>query len=186
MVLQILISAFFKPRDGSGMNLVSEVIFRRFTTMDLERVMEINRTCLPENYSAHFFLDIYANCPEAFIVAEVDREVVGYVMCRMESGFSDLGGFRLVRKGHIVSLAVKSNFRRRGIATTLMSSAISALTAQGASEAFVEVRVTNGPAINLYQKLGFRIVKRVPRYYLDGVDAYVMSISTSQFRGSSM
>ncbi|MGQ9542629.1 MAG: ribosomal protein S18-alanine N-acetyltransferase [Candidatus Bathyarchaeia archaeon] len=168
------------------MHLVSEVIFRRFSTKDLERVIEINRTCLPENYSAHFFLDVYANCPDAFMVAEVESDIVGYVMCRMESGFSDLGGFRLVRKGHIVSIAVKPNFRRRGIATALMSSAISALTAHGASEAFVEVRVTNDPAISLYQKLGFRVVKRIPRYYLDGVDAYVMSIPTSHFNQPTM
>ena len=41
---------------------------------------------------------------------------------------------------------------------------------------FLEVRVSNTPAINLYKKFGFKIVRRIPYYYRDGEDAYVMVI----------
>jgi len=44
-----------------------------------------------------------------------------------------------------------------------------------AKQCFLEVRVTNMPAINLYRKLGFQITKTIKSYYMDGEDAYVMS-----------
>jgi len=162
------------------MNLRSEAKIRRFSAEDLATVMEINRTCLPENYSSYFFLDIYRNCPDAFLVAQVEARIVGYIMCRLETGFSDFARLRPVKKGHIVSIAVIPEYRRTGIGGTLMLSAISALASNGYSEAFVEVRITNEPAISLYRKLEFTIVKRVPRYYYNGEDAYVMAIQLNR------
>ena len=157
------------------MELTTEVILRRFSNADLDDVMTINRTYLPENYGAYFFLDIHKNCPNAFLVAETSGRIVGYIMCRLESGFSEFGRMRPARKGHIVSVAVVPDYRRMGVGSALMTSSISALSDYGYSEAFVEVRVTNEPAISLYSKLGFKIVKRAPRYYYNGEDAYVMA-----------
>ncbi len=157
------------------MNLTSEISLRRFTTMDLEKVMEINKTCLPENYNTYFFLEIFKNCPEAFVLAEAKSIIIGYVMCRLESGFSDFSRIKPVRKGHVVSIAINPNYRRTGIARALMLSAMSSLTSYGSSEAFCEVRVSNEPALALYKKLGFTIRKRISRYYYDGEDSFVMA-----------
>ncbi|RLI05309.1 ribosomal-protein-alanine acetyltransferase, partial [Candidatus Bathyarchaeota archaeon] len=52
---------------------------RKFREEDLEKVVLINRLCLPENYSSSFFLDLHKNYPEIFIVAEHKNEVIGYV-----------------------------------------------------------------------------------------------------------
>ena len=194
--LKFSVNSYISDSQSTGdneMNLASEVTLRRFTNADLDNVMNINRSCLPENYSTYFYLDIYKNCPDAFIVAEAEGRLVGYIMCRVESGFSDFGRMRPSRKGHIVSIAVMPEYRRFGIATSLMFSATSALATYGCSEAFVEVRVTNEPAIQLYKRIGFEIVRRVPRYYYDGEDAYVMSVQIdrrlldrSQERNSSV
>ena len=79
---------------------------RVFTTDDLERVMHINKTCLPENYTTYFYRDLYQRYPETFLVAEVDGEIQGYVLCRIEKGFSKIGRMLPVRLCHIVSIAV--------------------------------------------------------------------------------
>ncbi|HDO20014.1 MAG TPA: ribosomal-protein-alanine N-acetyltransferase [Candidatus Bathyarchaeota archaeon] len=147
---------------------------REFRTTDLERVIWINETCLPENYTPSFYLQHHFEHPKAFLVAEVNGEVVGYVMCRIELGLSNIK-FGLTRKGHIISIAVLPEYRRRGIGETLMRKAMEAMREYGATEYYLEVRVSNIPAINLYRKLNYKIVKRIPGYYLDGEDAYVMA-----------
>ena len=114
--------------------------------------------------------------PEAFAVAEIQGQVVGYIMCRLEHGFSDIKKLRFARKGHIVSVAVMPEFRMLGVGYGLVERALSALSAQKADECYLEVRVTNTPAINLYKKMRFDVTRTIPRYYYDGSDAYVMSI----------
>ncbi|TMI46445.1 hypothetical protein E6H19_01700 [Candidatus Bathyarchaeota archaeon] len=68
--------------------LEAPYLLRPFHPDDLSSVIEINRVCLPENYSPYFFLEVYKSCPEAFIIAEKERKVAGYIMCRLEFGFS--------------------------------------------------------------------------------------------------
>ncbi len=150
-------------------------VIRRFNPNDLNAVIEINRRCLPENYTINFFMDIYRNCPEAFLVAEAEDKIVGYIMCRLEYGFSDFNRFKLVKKGHIVSIAVLNEYRRKGIGSSLIAQALKELANAQAKECYLEVRITNEAGINLYKKFGFVITQRIAYYYHDGEDAYVMS-----------
>jgi ribosomal-protein-alanine N-acetyltransferase len=148
---------------------------RRFEQKDLESVMEINKACLPENYSSSFFLEISEKLPEGFLVALNNERVVGYVMCRLERGFSEMNRFKFIKKGHIVSIAVLPEHRRKGIATELVSRAAKELAEKEAEECFLEVRISNKPAQNLYRKLGFRETRTIPFYYQNGEGAIVMS-----------
>lgn len=138
--------------------------------------MHINRVCLPENYMDFFFIELYRKYPETFIVAEENGEVVGYIMCRIESGLSNFGFSGLIKKGHIVSVAVLAEFRRKGIGEALITEAVKAMQLYSAKQCFLEVRVTNEAAINAYKKLGFQVARMVRNYYADGEDAYVMTI----------
>ncbi|MGP3667002.1 MAG: ribosomal protein S18-alanine N-acetyltransferase [Candidatus Bathyarchaeota archaeon] len=149
---------------------------RKFREEDLDKVITINRLCLPENYSSEFFLEIYRSYPETFIVVEYGGEVVGYIMVRVETGFSDFHKFKLIRKGHVVSIAVLPEHRLKGVGKSLLLTAMEKMVERyKCQETFLEVRVSNFPAISLYKKLGYREIKRIPYYYLDGEDAYLMS-----------
>jgi len=151
---------------------------RRFRPEDLNQVMYINQVCLPENYSTYFFIDLYTNFPETFIVAEEDNKVVGYIMCRIESGFS---GFSLMKRGHVISIAVLPGYRRKGIGEALLREALQAMVNYyGVKECYLEVRVSNSPAINLYKKIGFKIERTIRGYYADGENAYLMRIKIPQ------
>ncbi len=153
----------------------SEAVFREAEVRDIPQVVYINRVCLPENYPEYFFYYHLENWPKSFIVAEVNGTIVGYVMTRVETGVSFVGSF-IARRGHIVSIAVLEAYRRRGIGERLMRISMDAMKKYyKASEAYLEVRVSNKPAIKLYEKLGFRIVKILKRYYSDGEDAYLMA-----------
>jgi len=152
-----------------------EYVVREFRPEDLNAVIRINRQNLPENYPPFFFKLHHENFPKAFLVAEMGGEVIGYVMCRVETGrlYTKEG---VGRQGHIVSIAVVPEMRRRGVGTSLMVKAMEALRkVYGVDEYYLEVRVSNTPAINLYRKLGFKPVKVLRGYYLDGEDAYLMA-----------
>ena len=143
---------------------------------DLPSVMRINRICLPENYTYFFFESILRNYPKTFLVAEVNGKMAGYIMCRIERGFSKLDKLNFKKLGHVISIAVLPEYRRKGIARNLLSSALKALKEHyGCEEAYLEVRVSNSPALSLYRKLGFTVIKVSKRYYVDGENAYVMA-----------
>ena len=150
-------------------------MLRPFQDADIDQVMHINFKCLPENYTPQFFLDLHQRFPKAFLVAVVDDKVVGYVMCRIEIGFPEMGGIGIIKKGHVVSLAVLPEYRRMGIGRALTMKVLDAMSDYGAKECFLEVRVSNLPAINLYEKLGLRPVKRNSGYYSGGETALVMA-----------
>ena len=148
---------------------------RKFVPDDLQGVMQINRVCLPENYTDFFFMDLHQRFPETFIVAEENCEIAGYIMCRIEVGLSNYGFGGLIRKGHVVSIAVMPEYRRKGVAKALITKALEGMDYYKAKQCFLEVRVTNDTAISLYKKLGFEITRTINGYYSDGEDAYVMT-----------
>ena len=149
---------------------------READEQDILSVMNINRICLPENYSYSFFESILRSYPKSFLIAEVDGRIAGYVMCRVERVFSRFERFRLRRAGHIISIAVLPEYRRRGIGRTLLTKAMENLREHyNCSETFLEVRVSNKEAIKLYESMGFVKVEVLKRYYMDGEDAYLMA-----------
>ena len=148
---------------------------RKFKPDDLQSVIRINRYCLPENYIDFFFMDLYQRFPETFIVAEQDGKIVGYIMCRIEVGLASLGLGGLVRKGHVVSIAVLPQGRRKGVARALMTGAMEGMRHYKAKLCYLEVRVTNEPGVALYKNLGFKVGRTLRGYYSDGEDAYNMT-----------
>ena len=148
---------------------------RKFVPDDLQSVMQINRVCLPENYTDFFFVDLHQRFPETFIVAEDDGKVSGYIMCRIEVGLSNYGFGGLIRKGHVVSIAVMPLCRRKGMASAVIKKALEGMEYYKAKQCFLEVRVTNESGITLYKKLGFEVTRTINGYYSDGEDAYVMT-----------
>ncbi|MDP6458066.1 MAG: N-acetyltransferase [Candidatus Bathyarchaeota archaeon] len=151
-------------------------MLRGFRPNDLNRVRDINVECLPENYSKFFYRDLYRRFPETFIVAEADGQIQGYIMCRIERGLSKFKSLRPARLCHVVSIAVREPYRRQGIAKGIMLVAMEkGQETYEASECYLEVRVSNGPALVLYEKLGFTRIKRNYSYYMNGEDAWMMA-----------
>ena len=148
---------------------------RRFKPSDLEQVMHINRVCLPENYTTFFFMNLYQRFPETFIVAEENGDVVGYTMCRIETGIPSFKLLGITRKGHVISIAVLPEHQREGIGYALMREAMEAMVNYKAKECYLEVRASNVPAVNLYRKMGFEVARTMRGYYADGEAAYVMA-----------
>jgi ribosomal-protein-alanine N-acetyltransferase len=138
--------------------------------------MEINMKTLPEHYSDYFYESLLSELPEAFLVAEIGGRTIGYIMCKTEYGFSNFKKLGFVKKGHVVSVAVLDEHRRKGIGRTLVEESLKGVQIRKCDELYLEVRCSNNEAVRLYEKMGFIIKQRLKSYYRDGEDAYLMTI----------
>jgi len=158
---------------------IGNCVIRRCDPSDILPVMEINLKTLPEHYSDYFYESLLAELPEAFLVAEIEKKLVGYIMCKIEYGFSNFKKLGFVKKGHVVSIAVLPEHRNKGIGRALVEESLLGVKLKKADELYLEVRCSNNEAIKLYEKLEFVIKQRLKAYYRDGEDAYLMTIEFS-------
>ncbi len=155
---------------------MGDYVIRRCEEQDLPMVIDINMAALPEHYSDYFFESILRELPEAFIVAEYDGKIIGYIMCKIEFGFSNFRKLGFVKKGHVVSVAVLEEHRNKGLGKALMLEGINGSMHKKSDEIYLEVRVSNTGAVKMYERLGFETKSRLRSYYRDGEDAYLMAL----------
>jgi ribosomal-protein-alanine N-acetyltransferase len=158
-------------------NKGSPFTIRNARIEDIEQIIHINKDSLPENYPHYFFIEHLKEYGLAFFVGLVNYNVVGYVMPRIEWGFSNFKQIpSIVKKGHIVSIAVEQHYRKMGIGSALLRESMKAMKENyKVEEVYLEVRVSNEVAINMYRKNGYKEVKLLKGYYADGEDAYLMA-----------
>jgi ribosomal-protein-alanine N-acetyltransferase len=142
------------------MKLESEktpISIRRFQADNIDHVLEIEKQAFPKSAYAKEVLLTYARMlPDTFMVAELGHEIAGYIIFETS--------------GHVLSMAVKPAFRKKGLGTALLMHA-----REGAEgRLWLEVRSKNVSAIAFYRKAGMEITARVPRYYGDD-DALIMA-----------
>ncbi len=132
---------------------------------DLDDVMEIEEMAFSMPWSRWMFeRELSYKDNSHFLVVRSGAKLMGYI-----------GFWLLEDEAHIVTIAVRSDFRRRGIGGILIASALNLAVSLGAEKATLEVRVSNIPAQNLYYRLGFEIAAIRREFYSDtGEDAYVM------------
>ncbi|MCR5255882.1 MAG: ribosomal protein S18-alanine N-acetyltransferase [Acetatifactor sp.] len=105
-----------------------------------------------------------------YLVAVCDGEVVSLAGYRESYGEADIDNVFTDRK-----------YQGRGIATRVLQKLIDEGTATGITAFTLEVRVSNEPAIHVYEKLGFKSVGIRPRFYEKPVeDANIMWLYISQ------
>ena len=76
-------------------------------------------------------------------------------------------------EAELLRLAIKEPFRRHGYGRQFMTALIKWLRDEGVNQMWLEVRISNEPAISLYESLGFKRNGLRKRYYKNnGEDAY--------------
>ena len=125
------------------------------TTDHLDQVADLERMCFADPWSRRMLEEHLENQCAATIVAESSSgEVLGYA-----------GVLVVLDEGFITNVAVRPTYRRQGIARELL--AVFNRFAEGKQLAFLtlEVRVSNTPAIALYQSMGFEEAGRRKNFY---------------------
>ncbi|MCJ1325566.1 N-alpha-acetyltransferase mak3 [Thelotrema lepadinum] len=122
---------------------------------------------LSEPYSIYVYRYFLYQWGElCFMALDAANTLVGVVVSKLEP---HRGG---PLRGYIAMLAVRAEYRGKGIATQLARRTIDAMIEGDADEIALETEVTNTPAMKLYERLGFLRSKRLHRYYLNGNAAF--------------
>ena len=158
----------------SLMNQIKDIIdidISTATGKNLDEIMEIERASFDIPWSRETFtIELHENEFSRIILArardeEICPKILGYCCYWIISN-----------EIHITNIAVRQQFRRRGIAKQLMKYVIDEAKRKGSGLLTLEVRMSNESAINLYTKFGFLPVAVREKYYPDNEDALVMSL----------
>lgn len=139
---------------------------RTATTSDLDDVERIERGSFDRGrYQREVLRQLLSGEDFFTIIAEENELTVGYatVFCR-----------KGCHSARIISIAVLPAFRERGIAEELLAGIENRGQDMNAHRLMLEVAKTNGPAIRLYEKHGFRKICELPDYYGSESDAFYM------------
>jgi ribosomal-protein-alanine N-acetyltransferase len=141
---------------------------REMKAEDLNEIMAIEKRSFPTPWSLNMFkkelrVGIARNLV-ALAGRQDKKQIVGYINFWIFSGES-----------HLNNIAVKNEFRGKGIASRLMKAMIERSCEEGVLRGTLEVREKNRAAIALYVRYGYVVKGRRPNYYYDSKeDAVIM------------
>lgn len=144
------------------------MIYQSATLKDVPSLSKLEALLFtPENYPISGRMFRYHIQKNRVIVAKNDsEEVIGYCLVLLRKKWAKL-----------YSLGVLKEYRSEGVASTLLAQMLQELKTQGYERLLLEVRVDNPNAIALYERHGFRTIRRSPAFYKDGCDAFIMEFS---------
>jgi [ribosomal protein S18]-alanine N-acetyltransferase len=76
--------------------------------------------------------------------------------------------------GHILTIDVPPGSRRSGVGSRLLNTAEDRLCEAGCHAVVLETAVDNSSALAFYKRHAYSVAKTIPRYYSNGVDAFVL------------
>lgn len=150
------------------------IMLTPMTEHDLLEVVEIEEGSGLSRWGwSAYYAELQSRNRSLMVVAKLEKplenqnsyNLAGYIVARVTAG-----------ELHINNVAVRDDFRRRGIGSALLSRILQEGQKLGASTAFLEVRSANIEAQALYAKCGFRLIGRRRNYYTEPPeDALIMS-----------
>lgn len=145
---------------GSG---PAEEIIRPMTANDLVAVVDLERAAQSTPWTTEHFAAELANPAARTDLCWRNGRLAGFLCWWLVAG-----------EAQIQNVATAPAFRRQGVAARLLTHVLAECRRRGFESAWLEVRVSNAPAIALYERFGFVAVGRRRNYYADGEEALVM------------
>lgn len=130
------------------------MIIRQMQKGDVPAIAELERICFSDPWSENSIASELNNPLSYWLVAEDKGRIAGYV-----------GSQAVLDAADVMNLAVSPDYRQQGIGQALINALVEYLQQNKVIALLLEVRVSNTPAISLYEKLGFAQVGRRPKYY---------------------
>jgi ribosomal protein S18 acetylase RimI-like enzyme len=140
------------------------VIVERATINHLRRLVNLECECFTaEAYTERQISRLLKEPQGVALLGRVDGDIAGFVIGLIE----DLKNHRL---GHVVTVDVALKYRRKGIGSVLLEEMEAAFSQRGAEASYLEVRVDNKSARQLYSKHGYKEMGALEDYYSAGTN----------------
>ena len=130
------------------------MIIREMKREDVPAIAELEKLCFSDSWSENSIASELDNPLSYWLVAEDNGKIAGYV-----------GSQSVLDAADMMNLAVSPDCRQQGVGQALVNELVQHLQKNNVIALLLEVRVSNAPAISLYEKLGFEQVGRRPKYY---------------------
>lgn len=141
---------------------------------DLQAIMELVGKDLSEPYSVYTYRYFLNGWPQLCMrVVTPSGDLAGCCVSKLDYHHSTTYP---TQRGYVAMLAVKEEYRGKGLGSQMVIRTINAMRKENADEVSLEAEVTNKTALYLYENLGFIRDKLLMRYYLNGVDAYRLKL----------
>ncbi len=177
------------PRRASAVPNNSSVVLRDYRPADFNAIWELDQLCFePKIAYPKAELRHFLRYPGAFaLVAEEIAEGDGVAISKPKKNRKvaerklKVVGFILTHAhpehGHIITIDVHADQRRTGLGSQLLEAAEVRLRSLGKKGVVLEVAVDNLPALTFYKRHGYSVIKTIPGYYANGLDALAMAKS---------
>jgi ribosomal-protein-alanine acetyltransferase len=133
----------------------------------LGKLYEIEKQCFgQEAFTKQQLAYLLTDYNAIGLVARVNDEIAGFAIAQVNIE-------RNASFGHIITVDITPAYRRKGIAQKLLQEIEIIFREKGIKECRLEVREDNVAALNLYQKLGYKKVGKLEKYYGDTHGLYL-------------
>ena len=133
----------------------------------LDKLYKIEKHCFEqEAFTKQQLAYLLTDYNAIGLAARVNGEIAGFAIARLDIGRN--GPF-----GHIVTLETLPAYRRKGTAQKILHEIEARFKEKGIKECRLEVREDNVAALNLYQKLGYKKVGKLEKYYGEAHGLYL-------------
>ncbi|KYC45170.1 MAG: putative N-acetyltransferase [Candidatus Methanofastidiosum methylothiophilum] len=139
------------------------MIVRNVEPDDIYTVIDLEYQNFEYPYPPEIINFLFESYRDTFLVVEKDMDIIGFVI-----------GIIQKKEGHILVIAIRDDYKRRGIGTILMKKLIEVYQKKGITKLKLEVRISNVAAISMYKNLGFKITNRLKHYYENGEDGLLL------------
>jgi ribosomal protein S18 acetylase RimI-like enzyme len=140
---------------------------RPLTVAQLDECWRLDQRCFVdgEAYSRETF-EYLLTSPDSvsYRAVTTDGLMVGFIVGIIEPDAT----------GHVTTLGVAPEHRRRGIARRMLLKVEEGFRRRRVTISRLEVRSVNTGAQDLYRELGYAVTQRLPRYYSNGGDGLLM------------
>lgn len=130
------------------------ILYRRMTPDDVPFISRLEEETFSMPWSADSFLEMISKEDARYYVAEKDGRLLG-----------GCGVLMIAGEGNITNVVIAPEARNRGIGTAMLEHLIREGEREGLTAYTLEVRVSNAPAIHVYEKLGFVSAGIRPGFY---------------------